>query len=108
MKKVQKKELMELIARYYKLFMDQDVGTMNSILSGRGNVKIEINSIFISVRKYRRRLNQEIEDEKIQERLNKFTTELEKISLGNLKVVNFEISELESTMDIACGYEIMD
>ena len=92
MKRVRKEDLKILIALYYCKFLDPEHTPINDIVNDVGDIKININSIFINVTN----IKNEFKD------IDTFSRNIEAITLGNLKVTYWDTLSIH----IANSYEI--
>ena len=103
MKKVQKNDLVNLIAQFYCNFVN--LQPVSDIAKGTCGVYINVDSIYIQVLDF----NRFDSDEEQEARLQKFAEQIEAITFGNLKVtykgckhgINFK-----SWLYIANAYEV--
>ncbi len=106
MKKVRKNDLINLIAQFYCDF----IRTMpiSEIVSGQGGVKINIDSIYISVIDY----NQFCSESEQEILMQRFAEQIEAITFGNLKVTykgcSNENGNAFSLMYIANAYDVIE
>ena len=99
MKRVQKADLINLIATYYYRFLDPDKEPINDIIKGHGKIQIDINSVYISVRNINGKDFREEEQD-----IDTFMEYIESTTFGNLKVTYVDDSEIH----IANSYEVAE
>lgn len=101
MKKVRRHDLIVLIAGYYWEFIDPEHKPINDIISGCGDIKIDVNSICFTVRDFKGLFSKDDVKEAI---MNDFAKNIEAITFGNLKVTRVRDDEIF----IANAYEVID
>lgn len=100
MKRVREKDLKVLIARYYSEFLDPEHKPINDIIDGHGEIKIDIDSVYINV--YNINSNAIFGDDRLG--MDTFSRMLEAVTCGNLKVIHSD----SSSIDIANSYEVAE
>lgn len=96
MKKVREEDLKYLIAVYYRMFLDPEHKPINDILDGHGDIKININSVYIEVFNVKNYFKDELA-------IGNFSRKIEAITFGNLKVTYWN----NSCIYIANSYKII-
>lgn len=99
MKRVRKKDLQVLIARCYSEFLDPEHKPINDIIDGHGEIKIDIDSVYINVYN----ISSNAFGGK-QIGMSNFSRKLEEVTFGNLKVTHSD----SSSIDIANSYEVVE
>lgn len=105
MKKVRRRDLILLIADYYCEFIDPEHKPINDIITGHGDIQININSIYISVRNFNGLF---AKDDVKKVIMNEFAENLEAVTSGNLKVTHIGCGGSSVWIDIANAYEVID
>lgn len=98
MKRVKSKDLKILIAIYYSRFLDPYHKPINDIIDDRGEIKIDINSVYINVYD----ISSNNFGPQSSGDMEKFSKMLEDVTSGNLKVTYFD----SLSIDIANSYEV--
>ena len=102
MKKVRRQDLINLIAHYYWAIIDPEHKPINDIIDGHGDIRIDINSIYISVIDFGGLSS--ISDNQKRE----FAKALQSVTFGNLQVTYVGRVETHIWIDIANAYEVID
>ena len=97
MKRVRRTDLKFLIAVYYKMFLDPEQKPLNDILDDHGDIKIDINSVYINVFNIKNHFGDELA-------IGNFSRQIEAVTFGNLKVTYWN----NSCIYIANSYEIAE
>lgn len=105
MKKVRRQDLIVLIAHCYWEFIDPEHKPINDIIAGHGDIQIEINSIYISVRDFNGLF---AKDDVKKVIMKEFAENLEAVTFGNLKVTHIGCTKSSAWIDIANAYEVID
>lgn len=104
MKKVRKKDLIDLIALFYSNYVSSF--PMRDIINGKTAVEISVDSICIIINDYTKF------DSESDRRagMTKFAEQIEAITFGNLKVTSkqCDFKMRQSSMYIANAYEVVD
>ena len=102
MKKVRRQDLINLIAHYYWAIIDPEHKPINDIIAGNGDIKIDIDSIYITVTDLGGLFS--ISDDKKRE----FAKALQSATFGNLHVTYIGRVKSQTWIDIANAYEVID
>lgn len=100
-KRVKKEDLRKMIEEYYKRYVITDLRDED--------ILVFVNSVYVSIEDYERYESKETRADSIQ----KFSTEIENLTFGNLKVVKVTYEEdkgklYRTIIDIASAYEVIE
>ena len=107
MKAVRRQDLINLIAGYYREFLDPEHKSINDIIKGYGDIEIYIDSIFISIVDCRGLFSNDDVKKVI---MTEFAKNLEAVTFGNLKVIRVACNKTSGIMwiEIANAYEVIE